>query len=155
MSLFALFSSFNLTVLLTVFTFTLDKLNCCLWKYFNLCLTITASLFTFTILPWLLYHFFWFDFHSDFHLIHFNSDALWLFCFHCHCEFLFHFYHSLWNLITLWSLSDFLLSFFVYKLFVEWRFFFELKSENLEQTILSTSIETVGPISYSDNNLKK
>ena len=29
---------------------------------------------------------------------------------------------------------------------------FELKSKNLEQTILSTSIETVGPISYSDNN---
>ena len=32
---------------------------------------------------------------------------------------------------------------------------FELKYENLEQTILSTSIETVGPIPYSDNNLQK
>ena len=30
-----------------------------------------------------------------------------------------------------------------------------LKYENLEQTILSTSIETVGPISDSDNNLQK
>ena len=33
--------------------------------------------------------------------------------------------------------------------------FFDLKSENLEQTSLSTSIEIVGPISYSENNLQK
>ena len=57
MSLFALFSSFNLIVLLTIFTFTLDKLHCCWWKCFHLYLTITASVFTFTVLPWLVCNF--------------------------------------------------------------------------------------------------
>ena len=57
MSLLDLFLAFNLTILLTVFTFTLDKLHCFWRKYFHLCLTITASVFTFTILPWLLYNF--------------------------------------------------------------------------------------------------
>ena len=33
--------------------------------------------------------------------------------------------------------------------------FFELKFENLEQISFSTSIETVGPFSYSKNNLQK
>ena len=56
MSLLALFSSFNLTVLLTFFTFTLDKIHFC-WKYFHLYLSFTASFFTFTVLPWLLCNF--------------------------------------------------------------------------------------------------
>ena len=56
MFLLALFSSFNLFVILTVFTFTLDKFHCW-WKYFHLYLTITASIFTFTTLPWLLCNF--------------------------------------------------------------------------------------------------
>ena len=33
--------------------------------------------------------------------------------------------------------------------------FFELKYENLEKTSLSTSIETVDPIFYSENNQQK
>ena len=48
MFLLALFSSFNLTVLLTVFTFTLDKIHCC-WNYFHLYLWFTASAFTFIV----------------------------------------------------------------------------------------------------------
>ena len=47
MSLLVLFSYFNLTVLLTIFTFTLDKLHCCWWKCFHLYLPFTASMFTF------------------------------------------------------------------------------------------------------------
>ena len=56
-SLLASFSSFNLTVLLVVFTFTLDKIHCCWWKYFHLYLPFNSSIFTFNILPWLLCNF--------------------------------------------------------------------------------------------------
>ena len=52
MSLLSLFSSFNLTVILSVFNFTLDKLHCC-WKYFHIYLPFTSFVFTFIVLPWL------------------------------------------------------------------------------------------------------
>ena len=56
MFLLVMFSSFHLFILLTVFTFTLDKFHCW-WNYFYLFLPFTTSVFTFTVYLWLLCNF--------------------------------------------------------------------------------------------------
>ena len=56
-TIFALISSFNLKFLSTFFTSTLDKLHCCWWKCFHLCLTLTPPclLLLFTLIA-LFFH---------------------------------------------------------------------------------------------------
>ena len=120
--LLVMFSSFHFFCSFNYFNFTLDKLHCW-WKYFHLFLPFTASVFTFTVYLWLLCNFA-LTFTLTFTWYTLTTDTLWLLCFQCHCEFWFRFYHSLWKIYHFDLSLTWFYFFFVYKLFVEWSFWF-------------------------------
>ena len=149
MSLLALFFIFSPFCSFNCFTFTLDKIHF-RWKYFHIFLQFIASVFNFNVYLWLLCNFV-LTFTLTF--TWYTTDTLLLLCFTVIVNYDFTFTIHCANFIILISLwLDFIFSLYTNYLLNE---AIDLKSENLEQTILSTSIATVGPNPYSDNNLQK
>ena len=130
----------------------MDKFHCW-WKYFHLFLPLLPPCFTFIVLLWLSCNFV-LTFHFDFYLIPFNHRySLTVMFFFIPVNFDFNFTIHCVNFIILISpWLDFILSLNTNCLLNE---AFDFKCKNFKQTVFSTSIETVGPISYSDNNLQK